>query len=114
MSNVTTLLDKYSAAVKNLKDYQELNKDIFAEQQKLVFAMIDAENEVKDEVALTKEVAKNKTHEIKRTPQSQTFADIEVIDYLIEVGVIPVTRRAEIVKTVERPDYVGIRELPQD
>ena len=114
MSNVKTLLDKYSDKVKALKAFQGENKSVFDQHQTLLFAVIDAENELKDEVASTKEVAKNDFHEVKRTPQTQTFADIEVIDQLINNGVIPASRRSEIVKVQDRPDYIGIREINQE
>lgn len=114
MSNTQNLLDRYSQAVNALEDHKRANASVFSAHQQLVFRVIDAENALRDEIEVTKEAPKNEYHEVKVTPQSQTFADIEVIDQLIRDGVIPQRVRNDIVKTVSRPDYVGIRPLPQE
>lgn len=101
-------LEKYTIAAKAVDTHVAENKGVFDKHQSLVFALIDAEGKLRDDAAEAKEGATNGDYKVVVNPQTQTYADIEVIDALIAGGVIPASKRAEIVKTVERPLKITI------
>lgn len=121
-------LDKYSKLVAERDKHIEDNKAVFEAHEKIVFNILDVENELRDEVAedfeSLREQAKtdptvrpeaeagvsNGEYAVQVAAQTQTWADIEVIDKLIAEGVIPASKRAEIVKTQSRPPRITIRK----
>lgn len=122
-------LDKYSRLVAERNKHIEDNKSVFDAHEKIVFNILDAENELRDKVAEEFEslVERAKT-DITVNPeaeaginngefnvvvagQEQTWADIDAIDKLIVEGVIPSNRRSEIVKTQKRPPRISIRKI---
>lgn len=94
-----------------LEEHQEQNKKVFDDHKKIVFDVMDAENELRDAVAEEKSQVSNALFRVTIAPQTQTYADIEVIDRLIASGVIPASKRGEIVKTVDRPARVNISKI---
>lgn len=111
MTQSITKLDAYSNAISALEAHKRENVAVFGTHASLLNAVIDAENALRDEIALDPTPIKNKYHEVRVIPQSQTFADIEVIDQMIKDGQIPPGKRDTIVKTVKRPDHVTIRPV---
>jgi len=110
MANPTVSLDKYSNAVNAMKAHQESNQAVFDEHKRLVLKIIDAENELRDAVAESKEGVENLYHKVTVTPQTQTFADVEEVDKALGAGYISQSVRDRIVKTVQRPEKISITE----
>lgn len=122
-------LDKYSRLVAERNKHIEDNKSVFDAHEKIVFNILDAENELRDKVAEEFEslVERAKTDttvnpeaeaginngefNVVVAGQEQTWADIDAIDKLIVEGVIPSNRRSEIVKTQKRPPRISIRKI---
>lgn len=110
---VEQALEKYSNAVARLKEHQTDNQAVFDAHKLLLNGVIDAENELRDQVAEAKLSANNEFFDVSYTPQTQTFADIEMIDQLIAAGKIAASLRGEIVKTQDRPARITIHERKQ-
>lgn len=109
MSNENALL-KYSNAVAALKDHIKDNKTIFDAHQKLVYAVMDAENELRDAVAETKEGVKNETHIVTVTPVTITQVDPDDVRARQGQALTPEVI-GEIIKTIERPPRIVISEV---
>lgn len=109
MDRKQTALERYENAVEAQKSHIKANEAIFKTHEQLAYQIIDAENYLRDIIAEEKEGVIGSDFTVTYTPQTQTYADIEVIDSLIAGGIIPQAKRAEIVKTVERPAKVSIR-----
>lgn len=109
MDRKQTALERYEKAVEAQKNHIRANQSIFSTHEQLAYQIIDAENYLRDVIAEEKEGVIGSDFTVIYTPQTQTYADIDVIDNLIAGGIIPQARRAEIVKTVERPAKVFIR-----
>ena len=115
----TNALGRYARAFEARRDLIERNRPVFDEYERIGMGIIDAENELRD--AVSDEADPKLPNEangitgdgfnVTYTPQTQTFADIYVIDALIAGGVIPASKRAEIVKTVDRPARISIRPI---
>lgn len=121
-------LDRYTKLVADRDRHIEDNKAVFDAHQKIVFDIMDAENDLRDKVASEFEslVERAKTDQtvnpeaeaginngeytVVVSAQEQTWADIEAIDKLIVDGVIPSNRRSEIVKNQKRPPRISIRK----
>ncbi len=110
MSNLPNALERYSAAVGQLKAHAEFNKPVFDTHQQLVYKVMDAENDLRDAVAEAKTGISNGIHVVNYTPQTQTYADIETLDKMIG-QMLTKEARDQIVKTVERPARVTIGEV---
>lgn len=108
MSNISAL-ERFTAAQNKRKKLIAENKAIFDEYERIGGEIIDADNALRDSVAESKEGCQNDEWVVSFTPQTQTYADIEKIDQLIAGGVIPASKRDEIVKTVDRPARITIR-----
>ena len=109
--NPATALEKYTSAFNAMKDHQDRNGDIFKEQQRLFLALMDAENELRDAAALALTGAENGQFKVAVTPQTQTFADIDEINRILETGAhICYDDLKTIVKTVPRPPRINITE----
>jgi len=104
-------LEAYTAALNALEAHKRENVAVFGAHASLLGTLMDAENALRDEIALDPQPIKNKYHQVKITPQSLTYADIEVIDQMIRDGEIPPGKRDSIVKTTKRPDYVTIKPV---
>ena len=112
--NTLTALDKYTKAVRQVKDHQESNSAVFAEHKNLMMTLIDAENELRDAVAEAGAGVSDAFTKVVITPQTQIWADIEAIDKLIAQGKIPSALRDQIVKTQQRPPRITISEVKKD
>lgn len=108
MSDSNFSLTKYTSAHKQMMEHQRNNASVFDEHKRLMLLVIDAENELRDAVDENKANVSNNDFRVTITPQTQTFADIEVIDRLIANGQISASLRESIVKTVQRPDRISI------
>lgn len=111
MSKVNAL-GKYASAMRARADLIEANKAVFADYERIGMTIIDAESELRDAVAEDKDGIVGDGYQVVYSPQSQTYADIEKIDEMIENGVkLTPGLRAEIVKTVDRPAKITIRKI---
>lgn len=107
-------IDNYTAAVNAIENHKEDNKSVFDAHQTLLFRLIDAENELRDDAAArhasdeayTGET--NGSHRITVTPQTQTFVDIEKLDAMVASGRISKEIRDELVQTNTRPPRITI------
>lgn len=108
MADSNFQLTKYTSAHKQMMDHQKNNSSVFDEHKRLMMLVIDAENELRDAVAENKANVSNNDFKVTVTPQTQTFADIDVIDRLIANGQISASLRESIVKTVPRPERITI------
>lgn len=103
-------LEKYSKAVAELKAHQSQNAGVFEEHQNLLFKVMDAENELRDHVAATKQGEKGLDHEVTVVEQTQeVFAEDKVLSALgltrqgaIDRGIIEVN---------QRPPRISIKEV---
>lgn len=109
MSKSIQALEAYTRAENARRAFMQEHKDIFDKVEALGMASMDADSALRDAVAEEKESVQNEHFIVTATPQTQTYADIEVIDNLIAGGIIPAAKRADIVKTVERPIKITIR-----
>ena len=104
-------LAKYSKAVQAVKDHQEDNKEVFDAHQKLVFDVIDAENELRDAVAesaeeVIKDGLSNGTHKVTVTRQTQRVYNEEKMHQFLSP-----TQFAQVVNDVTRPVKISITEI---
>lgn len=104
-------LQKYATAKAAVAEHIADNESVFKAHEQLVFKVIDAENEVRDEVAAAGRGLSDGLYRVSCDPQTQTFGDIEAIDRLIASGKIPGNLREQIVKTVTRPARITISQL---
>lgn len=102
-------LEKYTRAIEALEAHKEANAHVFSEHEKLVFAVIDAEGELRDDVSVANAGVENNKFEVVITPQSQTFGDVEAIDKLVADRILSPEIRAKIVQTVQRPARITIK-----
>ncbi len=109
--DATPALDKYTRAMDALKEHQSQNKAIFDVHQNLVMNVIDAENELRDTVAQIGLPVSNGLYNVTITRQTQTFADIEVLDSMVSRGAMLQGVRDTIVKTVQRPPRITISAI---
>jgi len=108
----TNTLENYTKAMEELGNHQHANKAVFDAHQALVMRVIDAENALRDEVAVTKTGVQNDHYQVIVKPESQTFADIEAIDQMFNSGLaITKENRSQIIKTVERAVRIIIRPV---
>jgi hypothetical protein len=112
MSNAIQALEKYTKVVEERNKYIESNKAVFDTHEQIAMRIIDAENELRDAVADEKAGVQNESFTVRHVAQTQTYADIEVIDQMVAGGKITAGMRAEIVKTVDRPARVSILPTP--
>lgn len=106
--SVQNALEKFTSATNALKDYQDKHEEIFAEARRLGMLIIDAENELRDDVAEAKEGVSNGAFKVSYVPQTQTWADIDVIDEYVFIGTLKKEDRDRIVKTQDRPGRITI------
>ena len=122
-------LDKYTALVEKRNKHIEDNKAVFDDHQKIVMDIIDAENQLRDDVAAEFEVltenaktdttvkpaveagVSNGEYNVLVTPQTQTWGDIEVLDALVASGEITKEIRDRVVKTQKRPPRITIQKI---
>lgn len=103
-------LTKYSNAVAALKEHQAANEPVFKEHTRLLGNVIDAENELRDSVAETKEPVANATHRVTITPQTITQVDPDAVRARQGQTLTPEVI-AELIQTTERPPRITISEV---
>jgi len=109
--DAATSLSRYSEAVQAVEDHRKQNEAVFSAHKALVMRVIDTENDLRDTVAETMESVSDGDNKVTVTPQTQTWADIAVIDALIASGKIPAELREQIVKTQQRPPRITISAI---
>lgn len=102
-------LEKYTKAFEALEDHRQKHIGIFDAHQALVLTLIDAENELRDDVAEGGVGIENTDFKVTITPQTQVFADVEEVDKLVKDKLISPEIRAKIVKTNQRPPKISIK-----
>lgn len=102
------LLDNYTAAVHARDAHIEANNAVFSAHEQIVLRIIDAENALRDAVAVSKEPVSNGEFKVTITPQESEVTDIAKIDELVNLGVLSYGTRAQIVKMQKRPDRITI------
>lgn len=111
MSELTQTFQNFIAAKKAMDDFQLSHKDIFAQHRALGMNILDTQMKLEDAVVLADKGISNADIEVKLIPQTQTFADITVIDDMIKAGKIAPGLRDEIVKTIARPPHISIKPV---
>ncbi len=110
MNEKQIALDKYTRAKEMLDAHIRNNKELFDKHQSYVLAVIDAENDLRDAVAIAKEGVQNEEYNVVYTPQSQTIIDEEKV-----LKALGKTREAAIadglIEVVERPARISIKQL---
>ena len=109
-----TKLEKYSEAVERRNEHVKENAKVFEAHEKLVYAVIEAENELRDEVAEMQGLAQDKetivatgmTHKVIYIPQTQRVYDEDAIKRLLTSAQI-----LEVVKDNPRPPKIVIRNI---
>lgn len=105
-----TALEKYTKAVEKRDAHITENKAVFDAHEKIVMDIIDAESDLRDAVAESKEGVSNTEFTVTITPQTQTFVDIEQLDKFVADGSMSKEMRDLAVKTEERPPKISIRK----
>lgn len=100
------LLQKYTQAIAARDEHIEENKSVFATHKKLVFAIIDAENELRDAVAESGSGVENGVFKVTCTPQTQVVYDNEALSKLLQPDEID-----KVVKEVTRPSKIVISRI---
>jgi hypothetical protein len=111
---IQAALDSYTRATTALADLEKANESIFNTRKQLALRVLDADGELRDAVAIAGHGISNRNFEVKYTPNTMTFADIDVIDSLIKEGKISPDLRDKIVKTVDRPPRINIVQVKED
>lgn len=107
-------LNEYTAAMKDLNKHLEQNKSVFDTHQNFVFRVMDAENALRDSVSMSKRDISNREFEVKYRPQTMIYGDVDVLNDMIAKGEIPAHRKAEVIKTVDRPAKIIISAIKND
>lgn len=104
--NSEQALLKYTNAVDAVKDHIEKNKSIFDAHERLVFQVIDAENELRDAVAASGQGVQNGSHKVTFEKQTQTIFDEDKMKCYLSA------EEMQKVTTVnERPPRITINEI---
>ena len=112
MESANKALEKYTKVQQERKELIAAHKEVFDKFEAIGLRIIDADNELRDAISEYGAGVENDQWVVTIMPQTQTFADIEVIDEMIANGVqLTPARRSEIVKTVERPLRISIKPV---
>lgn len=103
-------LEKYTKLVEKRNEHIKANKTVFDDHEKIVMDIIDAENDLRDAVAESKEGVSNAEFTVTVTPQKQVWADIETLDKFVASGNITKEMRDMVVKTQDRPPKISIKK----
>ena len=102
MSTINAL-DKYANAVKALNDHKEANSAVFNAHQTLLYAVIDAENDLRDQAAEAGVGAENDEYKVTVTPQTMKVYDEEKLKVMLSSE-----KFAEVVTEQVRPSRITI------
>lgn len=94
-------LQKYTSAVAKRNDHIEQHADVFKQHEKIVYDVIDAENELRDAVAESGQGLNNGLYNVTVTPQTQEVWDEEKLlkalnmskDSAIAAGLLMINQR---------------------
>lgn len=111
MSELTTSFQHFNSSMKALKEFELLHKDIFAQHRRLNMTIIDARAKLEDQAVMANKGIQGTEYEVILKPQSQTFADIGVINDLVKAGKIDPQYLDQIIKTEDRAPYVIIKPM---
>ena len=102
MSNQSSL-EKYTKSVEALNEHKAKNESVFSEHQRLLFSVIDAENELRDAVAESGEGLENEEFKVTVVPQTMKVYDEEKLKVLLTAD-----KFAEVVTEQKRPPRISI------
>lgn len=104
--NSEQALLKYTNAVGAVKEHIQEHKGIFDAHERLVFQVIDAENELRDAVAASGQGVQNGSHKVTFEKQTQTIFDEDKMKCYLSA------EEMQKVTTVnERPPRITINEI---
>ena len=103
------LLEKFTEAKEKVEAHIEDNKPVFNAHQKLVMSLIDAENELRDAVAESKEGVTNGKYTVVCTPQEQVVFDEEKTLSALRVSREGALAAGVLVRN-QRPPFISIKE----
>lgn len=95
-------LENYIAAYNALQNHKEANAEVFKAHEQILMRFIDAENELRDYVAITKQPETSGAFSVTVEEQKQEVYDEEKV-----LGALGVTKQAAIEK-----GYIQVNERP--
>lgn len=99
-------LERYTKAIEKRNEHIKTNKSVFDEHERIVGAVIDAENDLRDEVAEANAGVENTDFKVTITPQTQrVYNEDKLKQYLSG------PQFAEVVNDVTRPARISIRPV---
>lgn len=101
-----TALQKYANAIEERNEHIAANKSVFEAHERIVFRILDAENELRDEVAMANQGVENGLYKVTITPQTQKVYDDEVLSKLLQPEEV-----SQVVKEVTRSPKISITAL---
>ncbi len=101
-----TALDRYTRSVEARNEHLEANRAVFEAHEKLVMNVIDAENDLRDQVSEAKEGVKNADFEVVLTPVTQRVYNEDKMKQMLT----PI-QFADVVNDVTRPARITIKRL---
>ena len=104
--SIENKLEKYTSTVKALEEHKEQNQAVFDTHQKFLFAVIDAENELRDEAAEAGHGTENEDFKVTVTPQTMKTYDEEKLKV-----VLTQQQFDDIVKEQTRPARISISPI---
>lgn len=99
-------LEKYTVAIKARDRHFEANKPVFEAHEKFVNDIIDAENDLRDQVAESNKGVENGEYKVIVAPQTQRVYDEEKLKALLTKE-----QFAMVVKDNPRPAKITIKKL---
>lgn len=99
-------LERYTKAVEKRNEHIKANKTVFEEHERIVGAVIDAENDLRDEVAEANAGVENTDFKVIITPQTQRVYNEDKMKQILT----PI-QFADIVNDVTRPPKISIRPV---
>ena len=97
---------KYTNAIDAQKDHMSNNPEVFKENNRLVMAIIDAENELRDAVAESGTGVSNGSFNVTITPVAQRIYNEDKLHEFLSP-----TQFAQVVNDVTRPARITIGAL---
>lgn len=106
---MSTQLENYIAAYNALQNHKEANEQVFKEHEQILMRLIDAENELRDYVAITKQPETSAGFTVTVENQKQ-----EVFDEEATLRALKMTKEqaieAKILQVNERPPRIRINQ----
>lgn len=102
-------LEKYTRAKQAVDAHIQANQVVFDAHQKLIFDLVDVENDLRDDVAEEAKGVSNADFSVIYEPITQEVVDMEALQAYIKAGTVP----AAIIQKNQRPPRINIRAVPQ-